>query len=392
MRVLPCLSVTEQLVVRGGDVLTPRGWEKADVVVEDGKIRRVGKKAPKAETVEAEGAKVLPGLIDLQVNGAFGKSFSTATIAESVEIARRLAVFGTTSFLATLISLPEKMLVSALGRLAEARAQEPSILGAHLEGPFLSPDRAGAHPPKNIRKPSLVEFSRLAGTGGGVVKMMTVAPEVEGAISLIAAGVKRDMVLSAGHTMAMKSDLEGAVRAGLTCVTHLYNAMRPMHHRDEGIAEAALVDDRVAVCLIYDRQHVSRTVAELAWRCKPREKLILVSDSTGAMASPDGDHEYDGIKVQVSGGKVVLRGTTRLGGSAAPLIDGVRNIVEDLNVPFVRAWEMASTNPAKLLGLEAAKGAIAPEYDADLVVLDEGWKVRTAVVGGRVLHGSAHPA
>ena len=384
--------MSETLVVRGGEVLTPRGWEKADLVVEGGKIRRLAKKAPKAETVEADGARVLPGLIDLQVNGAFGKSFASATVEESVEVARRLAQVGTTSFLAALVSHPEKSLLASLGRIGEARSQEASILGAHLEGPFLNPDRAGAHLVKHLRKPSLVEFTRLATAGGGVVKMMTLAPEIEGALSIIAAGVKRDIVMSAGHTMATRAELDAAVRGGLKVVTHLFNAMRPLHHRTEGVLDGALIDDRVWSCLIYDRQHVSRAAAEIAWRCKPREKLVLVSDATAAMASPDGEYELDGVKVEVKAGRVTVRGSGRLGGSSSTLLDGVRNLVDDLGVPLVRAWELASLNPARLLGLEAAKGAIAPEYDADLVVLDEGWKIRASVVGGRMLHGSAHPA
>jgi N-acetylglucosamine-6-phosphate deacetylase len=384
--------MADALVVRGGEVLTPRGWEKSDVVVEGGKIRRLAKKGPKGETVEAEGARVLPGLIDLQVNGAFGKSFASASAEECADVARRLAQVGTTAFLAALVSLPEKTLLAALGRVAEARAQEPSILGAHLEGPFLNPDRAGAHLAKHLRKPTLVEFTRLATAGGGVVKMMTLAPETEGALSLIAAGVKRDILMSAGHTMATRAEFDAAVRGGLKVVTHLFNAMRPLHHRTEGVLDGALVDDRVWSCLIYDRQHVSRAAAEIAWRCKPREKLILVSDSTAATASPDGDYELDGVKVEVKAGRVTVRGSGRLGGSSATLLEGVRNFVEDLAVPFVRAWELASVNPARLLGLEAAKGAIAPEYDADLVVLEEGWKIRATVVGGRMLHGSAHPA
>lgn len=383
--------MNDALVVRGGEVLTPRGWEKADVVVEGGKIRRVAKRAPKGESLDAEGAKVLPGLIDLQLNGAFGKSFSTATAEEIADVARRLAGLGTTSFLAALVSAPEKNLLTSLAHIAEARAIEPSILGAHLEGPFLNVDKAGAHPPKQIRTPTLVEFSRLAQTGA--VKMMTLAPEVEGATSIIAAGVKRDVVMMAGHTMAARGAMDAAIQAGLKGVTHLFNAMRPLHHRDEGILDLALTDNRLATCLIYDRQHISKSAADIAWRCKPPEKLVLVSDATAAMSSPDGDYDFDGVRVQVKEGKAVLRGTTRLSGSTTSLLDGVRFISEDLAIPFVRAWELGSINAAKLIGLEAAKGSIAPEYDADLVVLDEGWKIRAAIVGGKVLHhGSAKPA
>src|SRR5262245_20313690 len=297
------LGMSDSLVVHGGEVFTPRGWEKADVVVEHGKIRRLVRKASKGGlTLDAEGARVLPGLIDLQVNGAFGRDFAAATAAECVDVARRLASRGTTSFLATLMSLPEKQMHAAMGRLAEARGVEESILGVHLEGPFLNPERAGAHLPKNIRPPTLVEFTRLVTAHAGLVRMMTLAPEIKGALSLIAAAGRRNVLMAAGHSMATRPEMEAAAREGLRGVTHLFNATRPFHHRDEGLIGSALLDERVACTLIYDRRHVGRTAAELVWRCKPRGKVILVSDATAAMEAPDGAYDVGAVRQVVKGG------------------------------------------------------------------------------------------
>jgi N-acetylglucosamine-6-phosphate deacetylase len=192
--------------------------------------------------------------------------------------------------------------------------------------------------------------------------------------------------------MATRAELDAAARAGLRLVTHLYNAMRPFHHREEGVVDGALVDDRLACALIYDRQHVSRGAAEIALRAKPRDRVLLASDATAALEAPDGEIDVDGTRYVIKDGKVTVRGTGRLAGSACHLLQCVRMLGEDLGLPIERAWELGAANPARLLGLEHAKGAIAPEYDADLVVLEEGGKVRSAVAMGRIVHGDHHPA
>ncbi|MBI2931118.1 MAG: N-acetylglucosamine-6-phosphate deacetylase [Planctomycetes bacterium] len=381
------------LIVAGGTVLTPRGWTEADVVVEGGKITRLGRGGRgRGQVLDAEGARVLPGLIDLQVNGAFGKTFSAAGLEEIVEVARGLARLGTTGFLATLVSLPAARLLEALGRLREAAGDDAGagILGAHLEGPFLNPQRAGAHREESIRPPNLVEFSKLATAGDGVVRMMTVAPEVKGAVSLIAAGVKRGMVMAVGHTSAGAADLEEAVRAGATVVTHLFNAMAPFHHRHENAVAAALIDDRLTCTCIYDRHHINRAAMMIARRCKPPGRLMLVSDATAALEAPEGAFQVEGRRYVVKGGQVTVHGTQTLGGSAVSLLQGVRQLAEDLGLPLEEAWRMASAVPAGVLGLDRIKGEIAVGYDADMVVLEKDWSLRATVVRGTIAYGHHH--
>ncbi len=386
--------MTGSILVRNGDVLTPDGWRRGDVSIESGRIVTVGRaeRPANVRVVDAKGARVLPGLVDLQVNGAFTKSFASATVGEIGEVARGLARFGVTGFLASMVSLPTPLMLEALSRIREASDGESgdSILGAHLEGPYLNPERAGAHRRANIRPPSLVEFGRLASGGSGIVRMMTIAPEGKGAVSLIAAGLKRGIGMSIGHTLASRAEVDAAIRAGASMATHLFNAMAPLHHREENAPAAALVDDRLTCACIYDRFHIGRSAMTIAHRCKPRGRLMLVSDATSALGAPDGAFESDGVKYSVKAGQVKVRGTETLGGSAVSLLQGVRNVVEDLGLPLEEAWRMASAVPARAIGLGATKGEIAAGFDGDIVLLDEHWQVRATFVRGREVHGDHH--
>ncbi len=381
------------LVVTGGRVLTPKGWVEGDLLVEGGKVARVGKAGkPKAGAVvlDAKGGRVLPGLIDLQINGAFAKSFSSATPAEIGEVALGLAKLGVTGFLASVVSLPPVKVAEAMARVRDAAQTNTGaeILGAHLEGPFLNHERAGAHRRENIRPPNLVEFSKMAGAGDGIAKMMTIAPETKGAASIIAAGVKRGMVMALGHSLAGAADVDEAVRAGATVVTHLFNAMPPFHHRERNLVTVALTEDRLTCACIYDRHHISREAMTVALRCKPAGRLVLVSDATAALGAPDGSFDADGTRYTVKGGQVTVKGTATLGGSASSLLDGVRNVAEDLGVLLEEAWRLGSAAAARAIGLGDSKGELAPGRDGDLVVLDDDWSVRAAAVRGTVVHGS----
>jgi len=388
--------VLEAVLIRGGEVLAPQGWTRADVVVADGRIRRIARRQTGSARipliVDASGARVLPGLIDLHINGCDGKSFATATTAEIAQMAQALAGWGVTGMLATVITLPGAQTAEALSRIREAAGLGggAQILGAHLEGPFLNPERAGFHRAEWMRRPNLVEFTKLVTAGEDVTRMVTVAPEIRGAVSLIAAGVKRGVTMAVGHSSAGREEMEEAVRAGATVVTHVYNAMSAFHHREENVLSTALIDDRLTATCIYDRHHLSRAAMQILLRCKPADRVALVSDATAGPGNPEGALDVAGMRLEVRGGKVTARESGQLAGSAVPLLECVRHVVEDLDLPLERAWRMASAVPARVLGLEGSKGAAAPGNDADLVVLDERWHIRATLVKGRVVHGDRH--
>jgi N-acetylglucosamine-6-phosphate deacetylase len=368
---------------------------KADLLISAGKIRRIAPKiaAGSARVVDGTGLLASPGLIDTQLNGGFGHSFSDATPEQTNEVRRKLLALGVTSFLPTLISLPRKTMLAGIENLVAA-AKLPGgaqILGIHLEGPFLAPKRNGAHRPECLRLPTLGEFREFHRAARGLLRMMTLAPERKGALDVIREGSRRGVIMSAGHSEATAAEISVAVaKAGLSHVTHVFNAMSPLHHREETILNAALVIDQLSCGFIYDRDHISSGPATLLLRVKPPGKLVLVSDAVAAMGLPDGELRRDGDVYVIKNGVVRVKSNGRLAGSATSLLDGVRRLVEDTGIAPHRALALASHAPARLLGLEGRKGILKPGADADVILLDRSLMVRRTFLAGEQVHGNHH--
>ncbi|HZE97129.1 MAG TPA: N-acetylglucosamine-6-phosphate deacetylase [Planctomycetota bacterium] len=368
---------------------------KTDLLMAGGKIRRIAPRIPagSARVIPGAGLLASPGLIDTQLNGAFGVSFSDATPAEVVEVGRKLLAFGVTAYLPTLISQPRKTTVQGIRSLVAASTMSggAAILGIHLEGPFLSPKRNGAHQLENLRLPSLAEFREYHQAAGGLLRMMTLAPERKGAMDVIRDGSRKGVIMSAGHSEATAAEIAQAVnKAGLRHVTHVFNAMPSLHHREETILNAALLIDRLSCGFIYDRDHISSGPATLLLKLKPPGQLVLVSDAVAAMGLPDGPLRRDGEVYVIKGGVVRVKSNGRLAGSASSILDGVRRLIEDTGLLPHRALALASHAPARLLGLEGRKGVLKPGADADVVLLDRSLRVRMTFVGGELLHGNHH--
>jgi N-acetylglucosamine-6-phosphate deacetylase len=369
-----------------GDVLTPEAIGSAAVVIQDGKILDVVR-SPRPDDLPRRHREVrgliCPGFIDLQINGAFG--INVGTEPEPLEaLARELPKTGTTSFLPTAVSWPTECYDSFLEALEEA-SQPPGarILGAHVEGPFLSPTRKGAHDPANLRPVDLRLTRKLIDSG--MVRMMTLAPELpraEEAIRLLADG---GVVASAGHTDADYEKMLRAIDVGLSMGTHLYNAMGPFAHRAPGVVGALLTEDRVRASVIADGVHVHEGALRLAYRQKGSEGLALVTDAMEAAGMPPGEYELSGRKVLLEGGEVRLPDGT-LAGSALTMDRAVRNALEMLHIPVQDAVRMATETPAEILGLPG-KGRIAPGADADLVVLKPDGSVQKTIVAGTTVYG-----
>ncbi len=380
----------EPIIIRG-TLLTPfETIPGGTVVVEGGKIIHVG-----GGDAEASGrvydfgdSFVAPGLIDLHTHGGSGFDVMDASPEALDGVARHLAAGGVTSFLSTTYSAPLddlKAAARAVRMSMERGTRGAEVLGLHLEGPYLNPARRGAQNPAHIRPPSIEELAEIVKEAGGAVRVVTLAPEIDGALEVAAWLASVGVTASAGHTDATYEEMEAAVDAGVRHVAHLFNGMRPFHHRDPGAAGAALTDGRVTVELIADGVHLHPGALSLAAAAKGVGKTALVSDSISPAGLPDGEYLFGGLRVRLRGGRCLLE-SGALAGSTIRLCDAVRNMVELVGVPMAEAVEMASSTPAAIIGMADRKGRLEPGMDADLTVLDRDFSVLLTVVGGRVVH------
>lgn len=368
-----------------GEVLAPEPLGRVAVVVEGGKILETVR-SPRLADLPPERREVpgliCPGFIDLQVNGAFGVEVGPDSGAIA-RLARELPKTGTTSFLPTAISWPAERYDSFLEVLKDAqRSEGANILGAHIEGPFLSPARKGAHDPAHLRPVDLGLARGLADSG--MVRVMTLAPELPGAKEAIRLLTEGGSVASAGHTDASYEETLRAIDAGLSIGTHLYNAMGPFTHRSPGAVGALLADDRVRAGIIADGVHVHEGALRLAYRQKGPEGLTLVTDAMEAAGMPPGEYKLGGRKVRSEGGEVRLPDGT-LAGSTLTMDRAVSNAVDLLSIPMRDAVRMATQTPADILGIRG-KGKIVPGADADLVLLAPSGAVYETIVGGETVY------
>lgn len=334
-------------------------------------------------TVDADGLAVCPGFVDLQINGGFGLDV-TGTPETMWKLGRLLPRHGVTSYLPTIVSSPASVTDRALAAFAGPppghRGAEP--LGLHFEGPMLNPERAGAHEPGNLIAPDPEIVARWTRTSG--VVLVTIAPELPGAAELIA-GLRTDGVtVSAGHSMATATEAADGFDAGVSMVTHLFNAMGPMSHRAPGLAGAALADDRVAVGLIVDGVHVDPTMVKLAWRAKGPSLVVLVTDAVAAMGLDPGRYELGGRAVTADHTSVRTDGGV-LAGSVLTMDRAVRNLIEFTGCSLRDAVAAASSAPAAAIGA-TDRGHLQPGAVADVVLLESDGSVAVTICGGVVAH------
>ena len=341
-----------------------------DVEIADGAIAAVGLAGRGRGTA-------VPGLVDLQVNGFGGVDLMRAGADGYARAGEALLAHGVTAYRPTFISAPVAELTAALRELPAGRPGGPRLLGAHLEGPFISPQRLGAHPAGARRDPDPALLARLL--DAGPVTAMTLAPELPGALALVDALVARGVLVSAGHSDAAAADAHAAFDRGARTVTHLFNAMRPPLGRDPGIAFAALARPGVTVQLIADGHHVAADSLLVAWNAA-RGRVALVSDAVAAAGMGDGEFTLGGRRVVAAGG-AVRDADGRLAGSAAALLDCVRHL-HGLGIPLEEALAAATVVPARLAD-RPELGRLAPGAPADVVVLDDALEpVRVLVAGG----------
>ncbi len=371
--------MTEPLALVG-DALLPQGRMRAGVVVRGGKVEAVVAD-PRDGDLPARrrdvAGLIAPGFVDLQVNGAFGSGVGVDSAALEA-ISRALPSTGVTAYLPTAISWPLERYGGLFDAVERAGASPGArILGVHLEGPFLAPSRRGAHDPENLRP---VDLGALRELLGGPVRVMTLAPELAGALEAIEQIVAAGAAASAGHTDATYADVVRAADAGLTLGTHLFNAMSPLHHREPGAAGALLSDPRLRTGIIADGIHVDPAVVRIAYASKGADGLVLVTDAMQAAGMPDGAYELSGRAVRVEDGVARLDDGT-LAGATVTMDEAVRRAARFLDIGLEAAIVMATRTPARALGLERI-GEIVPGADADLVLLGPDGTVEETLVAG----------
>jgi N-acetylglucosamine-6-phosphate deacetylase len=318
-----------------------------------------------------------PGFVDLQVNGFGGIDFLDADADGYARAGAALLETGITAYLPTLITTSEEHLTDALRHVRKRTTDGPRVLGAHLEGPFISASRLGTHPAQHRRDPDPALVTRLL--EAGPVALMTLAPELPGAPELVSYLRERGIVVSCGHTDATAADAHRAFALGATTVTHLFNAMRPLHHRDPGIVGVALSRPDVVVQVIVDGVHLAPEAVELAWRAAAG-RFALVTDAMAAAGVGDGVFAIGDVEVEVTAGVAQRTGDGVLAGSVLTMIEAVRNL-HALGAPLEATLEAASTVPAHVLG-STRLGRIEPGAPADLLVLDDNLQIERVLVGG----------
>jgi N-acetylglucosamine-6-phosphate deacetylase len=335
--------------------------------------------------LDASGLLVAPGFVDLQCNGALGVDL-TSEPDRLGEVAAVLPRWGVTAWLPTVVTSTAAARRGALRAVAAHDDPDAATpLGLHLEGPFLAPERRGAHDPDLIVPPSRELVDREGWSRDGGVALVTLAPELPGAADLARTLVDRGVVVSAGHSSATAAQARAAIDAGVTWVTHLFNAMVGLHHREPGLAGVALADPRVRVGLIADGLHLDPTVVDLVARLLG-DRLVLVTDAVAALGLGAGALRLGSLDVEVSAGDggVRLPDGTRAG-STLSLDRAVRNLVAFAGVDLAAAVRAVTAAPAAVLGLDD-RGVVAPGAVGDLVLLTPGGEVVATVVGGRVVH------
>ena len=395
------------LALTTAQVLTPHELiEDGAVLIEDGLIRAVGPRReiavpPGTRTVEL-GEKILaPGFVDVHIHGAAGHDVMEATPEALEAVAAFVLQHGTTSFVPTTLTAPPEVLLRSLEGLSAAiRSWEKNApsnaapktllaepLGIHLEGPFLSAECRGAHPRAHLQPPSRALFEQMIAAARGAVRILTLAPELEGASELQAAARQAGVRVAIGHSNASYEQAMRAIDAGATHAVHVFNAMRPFAHRDPGILSAILTDDRVLAEVIADGVHVAEPALRLMLRSKGVERVALVTDGVSATGMPPGKYHLGGVEIVVaddpSNGQLACRNKEgRLAGSVLTQDRAVRNMIRFAGVTLREAVLMATYVPAQLAGVADRKGSLHPGFDADLVVLNPDGAVVGVMVGG----------
>ena len=364
------------------------GIVKTNIGIENGRIAYIGNEENIEPIFETDGI-VVPGFIDEHIHGAGGADAMDGTVEALQTISEFLAREGTTGFLATTMTQSPENITNALKAVKKVREKGEykgaEVLGVHLEGPFISPKHVGAQPLEYVATPDAELFDKYNEASGNSIKIVTLAPEVEGGLGLVKHLSNIGVVASVGHTGGKYANVVNAVAAGATNVTHTYNAQTGLHHREAGVVGAAMLLDELNCEMICDTIHVSVPAIKLVIKNKPHDKYTLITDAMRAKGMPDGKSELGGQEVFVNNGEARLADGT-LAGSVLKMNVAVKNLVEKAGVPFTDAIDFATYNPAKNIGVLNERGTIEVGKRADLTVLNSDFEVLYTLVNGKIVY------
>jgi len=371
--------------------------QNALLLVEDGRITEVSSRSAKevpAKTslVDFGDATLAPGFFDIHIHGGAGLDVMLASVSDLPRLGKFLATHGVTAYFPTTVAAPLDATCAALSRIADAienainaptngDGAQARPLGIHLEGPFLSHKRRGVHPPENLVTPTIEIFERFWQAARGHVTMLTIAPEIPGAMEVIAEAASRKVCVSIGHSDAEMPTAKAAVQAGARHATHTFNAMRPLDHREPGIIGEVLSDDHLTADLIVDGIHVAPEVVKVFLQAKGIERAVLITDAISATGMPDGQYKLGPILVDVKDGKCTSGGS--LAGSVLTMDRAVRNVTKFSSWSLCDAVRAATLNAARAVGLSATHGSLIQGARADFTVLNAAGEVLKTIVGGR---------
>ena len=369
----------------------------AVVLVEDGQIMKLGERnaveiPSNAQEHDFGDGIIAPGFVDIHIHGSAGYDVMQADASGRRAFEQFLARHGVTAYYPTTVAAPVATLESALGRLADTiedadrdgsgHAGGAQPLGIHLEGPFLSHARCGAHLPEHLLAPTMKAFEKFWQAARGHIQLMTIAPELEGALEVIAAATRRGVCVSLGHSDADLEVTRPAVAAGARHATHTFNAMRPLRHRDPGIVGEILTNPHLTADVIADGVHLDPTIVQLFLNAKEKDGAVLITDATSATGMPDGKYRLGTLEVELKDGVIQREG--KLAGSVLTMDHAVRNAMKFAGRNLQQAVTLATSNPARVAGLPS-KGSLKPGADADFVVLNAGGEVQATVVAGNLV-------
>lgn len=378
-----------KLLLRDATVVLPsRTIPHGTILIEGESISSIGgEKTSDAETIDLDGLTILPGFIDVHIHGAVGVDVMDATADGLQELSGYLASQGVTGWLPTFVPASDETYASAVAAISKCMANGGArVLGVHYEGPFVNSAQCGALHTEYFKTYSRPEdLSSLPVPKNGV-RMITIAPEIDGGVDLVRELKARGWVISIGHTRAELKVLDAACDAGARHMTHFMNAMAPLHHRSPGPIAWGLSRDDVTFDVIADGIHLDRFMLELLMKIKGVGGIALISDAIAATGKGDGDYHIWGEKITVTNGRTA-NASGSIAGSVISMLDAVR-LMHSIGVSYVDLAQMASANPARLVGLDHVCGSIQVGKRADLVALDESRNVKLTIVGGQVVFTS----
>ena len=390
------INKNKRIIIINGTIITPFHLVSGEaIIVEKGRIREIVNKEELstatltgAEVIEGKDKFIVPGYIDIHVHGGGGSDVMDGDYEAINQIAITHSRFGTTAFLPTTMTMSKNKIICSLRSICEAVKKGTAgaeILGIHMEGPYINPEKKGAQKEDDIKKISIEEFLEFNQASGNLIRLVTIAPEMPGAIGLIKYLYKQGIIASVGHSNATYAQVQAGIEAGLSHVTHTFNAMRGLHHREPGVVGAALISPELTVEVIADGIHIHPIVLKILTKIKEAEKVVLITDTIRATGLKEGTYDLGGQEVIVTEGQARLKDGT-LAGSVLTMDKAVKNMVNKIGIQLPKAIQMASFNPAKSIGIDDKKGSLEPGKDADIVILNKNLETELTIVAGKVVY------